>query len=85
MSNKRLAEMIEETHDKVITMEEHLRNMNGKLAKHEDFLMKDCPARHLSIEKFITRATVTLTVLGLMGGVVITFGIQYVMQKLLGS
>ena len=46
---KKNEEILFEIRDRVVAIETHLKDMNGKLIKHDSFLTEKCPERHAKI------------------------------------
>ena len=52
----RLAERTDNNSERLVAIETHLRDMNGKLVKHDTQLTVDCPLRHKELgEEMSTR------------------------------
>ena len=64
--------------ERLVRIETHLGDMNGKLVKHDSFLSKDCPNRHIGLVKQVTRITtimsgITITAVAILNYVIIKY------------
>lgn len=46
-------ELLMDIRERVVAIETHLKDMNGKLIKHENILNETCPMRHSKIDENI--------------------------------
>jgi len=51
-------ELIQDTHGRVIAIETHLKDMNGKLLDHDRFIREDCPKKHSDLKDDVQRMKV---------------------------
>jgi len=51
-------EILMDIRERLAKIEQHLKDMNGRLLKHDNILFVDCPAKHSTLNKDITQIKV---------------------------
>ena len=74
-------ELLIEIKSTMAGMEQHLKDMNGRLIKHDEFLSKECPRKHTAIDKRTAKTGVILMIIGVLGVTILNI----VLPKLFGG
>ena len=84
-----MATKTDKIYDAVITVKEdvagikqHLKDINGKLVKHDTFLSEECPKRHTDFAVAISKNNTKLILIGTGIAIVCSSGLAYVLHLL---
>ena len=76
MVTKTFREDITEIKVSVARIEQHLKDMNGKIFAHDTFLTKDCPARHQELRDIVVRNTTIIGIIVIIMNALIMLGVN---------
>lgn len=74
-------ELLMDIRERTVAIETHLKDMNGRLSKHDTFLSETCPQKHTELDRKVTKV---MTIMGIVMIVVVAI-VDIIVRRYVGG